>query len=83
MLDSAYIAVHVFRDQPHDPYFSDLEELFIQYGGRPHWGKMHTRTASYFATNYEKWQDFEALRSEMDPTGIFLNKHLKGVFGVK
>lgn len=80
--DSAYIAVHVFKDQPHDPYFSDLEELFTQYGGRPHWGKMHTRKADYFADNYEKWNDFEALRQQMDPDGIFLNEHLKDIFGV-
>lgn len=80
--DSAYIAVHVFSKTPHDPYFSEMEELFMSYGGRPHWGKMHTRKADYLAQNYEKWDDFLALRQKLDPTKLFLNPHLDEVFGV-
>ncbi len=80
--DSAYIAVHVYHQQEHNPYFSDLEELFTQYGGRPHWGKMHTRTAEYLSRNYDKFQDFQLLRQQLDPDNMFLNEHLAGIFGV-
>ncbi len=79
---SAYIAVHVYANKEHDPYFADMEQLFNAYAGRPHWGKMHTRKADYFSKNYEKWDDFLALREKMDPTKLFLNPHLEGVFGV-
>jgi FAD/FMN-containing dehydrogenase len=29
---------------------------------------------------YPKWKDFEALREDMDPDGIFLNPMLKKLF---
>ena len=47
--DSAYIAIHVPRQFPHQGYFGDVEDVMVSAGGRPHWGKMHTRTADYFA----------------------------------
>jgi FAD-linked oxidoreductase len=80
--DSAYIAIHVFIDQEHDPYFKDMEALFMRYNGRPHWGKMHTRTAETLSTTYEKWDDFLALRAKLDPNKLFLNPHLEAVLGV-
>ncbi|MGO3886974.1 MAG: D-arabinono-1,4-lactone oxidase, partial [Mycetocola sp.] len=43
---SAYIAVHRYlRDDPAD-YFAAVEEALVALGGRPHWGKMHSRTAA-------------------------------------
>jgi FAD-linked oxidoreductase len=80
--DSAYIAIHVFIDQEHDPYFKEMEALFMRYNGRPHWGKMHTRTAETLSTTYEKWDDFLALRAKLDPNKLFLNPHLETVLGV-
>lgn len=80
--DSAYIAIHVFIDQEHDPYFKEMEALFMRYNGRPHWGKMHTRTAETLSTTYEKWDDFLALRTKLDPNKLFLNPHLEAVLGV-
>lgn len=81
--DSAYIAIHVFVNQEHDPYFKDMEALFMRYNGRPHWGKMHTRTADTLSTTYEKWADFLALRAKLDPNKLFLNPHLEAVFGLQ
>lgn len=75
--DSAYIAVHVYAKTPHEPYFSEVEALFMSYGGRPHWGKMHTRTAAYLSTVYEKWDDFVALRQKMDPDKLFLTPYME------
>lgn len=80
--DSAYIAIHVFKDQEHDPYFKEMEALFMRYNGRPHWGKMHTRTAETLSKTYEKWDDFLALRAKLDPDKLFLNPHLEDVFGL-
>ena len=47
--DSAYIAIHVFHSAPHEQYFADVEAVMTSVGGRPHWGKMHTRDADYLS----------------------------------
>jgi FAD-linked oxidoreductase len=47
--DSAYIAVHMFRGTPYQAYFTEAERIFTAHEGRPHWGKVHTRDAEYFA----------------------------------
>jgi FAD-linked oxidoreductase len=80
--DSAYIAVHVYSKSDHDPYFEEMEKMFCSFGGRPHWGKMHTRKADYLSQSYEKWNDFLTLRERLDPEKRFINPHLQGVFGI-
>lgn len=79
---SAYIASHVYKGMDNKRYFKDLEDLFIDFGGRPHWGKMHTRDAAFFRKAYPKFDDFLQVRAKHDPNGVFLNDHLKMVFGV-
>ena len=84
--DSAYIAVHVFRGTDakiQAQYFQRAEEIFLQYGGRPHWGKLNTRQAEHFSATYAHWDDFLALRQNLDPAGMFLNDYLCGVFGIE
>lgn len=79
---SAYIASHVYKGMDNKRYFKDLEDLFVDFGGRPHWGKMHTRDAAFFRKAYPKFDDFLQVRAKHDPNGVFLNDHLKKVFGV-
>jgi FAD-linked oxidoreductase len=79
---SAYIASHVYKGMDNKSYFKDLEDLFVDFGGRPHWGKMHTRDAAFFRKVYSKFDDFLQVRAKHDPNGVFLNDHLKKVFGV-
>lgn len=81
--DSAYIAAHTVADMPHEAYFEALEAIFIKYEGRPHWGKMHQRSAQSLATAYPRWDDFMALRQKLDPTGVFLSPYLSNMFGVE
>ena len=38
---SAYIAVHMYKGTPFEPYFRDVAAIMADYDGRPHWGKMH------------------------------------------
>jgi len=80
--NSAYIASHVYKGMDNLRYFKDLEDLFVANGGRPHWGKMHTRDAAFFSKAYPKFDDFLQVRAKHDPNGIFVNDHLKKVFGV-
>ncbi len=77
---SAYIAIHSYKGMAYEPYFSDMEAIFKEFGGRPHWGKMHNRSGADLASLYPKWNDFHQVRKELDPEGIFLNDYLKGVF---
>jgi FAD-linked oxidoreductase len=79
---SAYIASHVYKGMDNKRYFKDLEDLFVDFGGRPHWGKMHTRDSAFFRKVYPKFDDFLQVRAKHDPNGVFLNDHLKKVFGV-
>lgn len=80
--DSVTIAVH--QHHRHNPrqLFDTCEAIFRAHQGRPHWGKMHSRTAAELAELYPQWDKFQKLRAECDPQGRFLNPHLREVFGV-
>jgi FAD/FMN-containing dehydrogenase len=78
---SAYIAIHVFHASPHQEYFRDVEAVMTEVAGRPHWGKMHTRSAEYLRQAYPKHGDFVALRDELDPERRFGNPYLTQVLG--
>lgn len=79
--DSTYLAFHVGRDTDHRPYFAGVERLLREYDGRPHWGKLHTRTADDLAPAYPHWADFRRVRDEVDPDRIFGNAYLERVLG--
>jgi FAD-linked oxidoreductase len=78
---SAYIAVHrYFRDDPTD-YFRAFDALMRTYDGRPHWGKMHFRAADDLRPAYPRFDDFLAVRDELDPDRRFANRYLDRVLG--
>lgn len=79
---SAYIAVHIFKGMEHETFFSDVESILAQYDARPHWGKMHTKTAAQLAPLYPKWGEFLAARDELDPRRTFANVYTERIFGV-
>jgi L-gulono-1,4-lactone dehydrogenase len=79
--DSAYIAFHVYHASPHENYFRETEAVLTAAGGRPHWGKMHTRDAGYLRGAYPRFGDFAALRDKLDPERRFGNAYLTQVLG--
>ncbi|MEJ6020512.1 D-arabinono-1,4-lactone oxidase [Corynebacterium sp. H113] len=80
--DSAYIAVHRYWKEPYARYFFDLiEPIFKEAGGRPHWGKLHTLNSADLRERYPLFDDVAKLRSQLDPQGLFLNSHLRELFG--
>jgi FAD-linked oxidoreductase len=79
--DSAYIAIHVPRSYPHENYFGAVESVMTAAAGRPHWGKMHTRSAEYFAGVYPHFSDFIRVRDSVDPDRRFGNAYLEQVLG--
>ncbi|GAA2970471.1 FAD-linked oxidoreductase [Microbacterium terrae] len=79
--ETAYIAVHRYwRDDPAE-YFEAVEDIMSSYGGRPHWGKMHTQDAATLRTRYPRFDDFTALRDRLDPDRVFSNAYLERVLG--
>ncbi|MGW0823011.1 D-arabinono-1,4-lactone oxidase [Streptomyces sp. NPDC002845] len=79
--DSAYVAVHMFRGTPYQAYFTAAERIFTAHEGRPHWGKVHTRDAEYFAEVYPRFGEFTELRDRLDPERRFQNDYLRRVLG--
>lgn len=79
--DSLYLAFHVPADTDHRPYFGGLEPLLREAGGRPHWGKVHTRAAADLAPAYDRFDDFLAMRQQLDPDRVFANDYLRRVLG--
>ncbi|MFG3578900.1 D-arabinono-1,4-lactone oxidase [Micromonospora chersina] len=79
--DSAYIAIHQYVGMPYEPYFRAFEEVATGLDGRPHWGKLHWRTADSLATAYPKFADFQTVRKRLDPDNRFSNPYLTQVLG--
>ncbi len=79
--DAAYLAVHVHRGRPHAAYFEAVERVMVALDGRPHWGKLHTRTAADLRPAYPGFDAFVALRDRLDPERRFGNPYLERVLG--
>ncbi|GAA0562213.1 D-arabinono-1,4-lactone oxidase [Streptomyces antimycoticus] len=79
--ETAYIAVHLYRGTPHRAYFTAAEQIMIAHGGRPHWGKLHSRDAGYLSGVYPRFGEFTAVRDRLDPDRLFTNDYLRRVLG--
>ncbi|MDN3238686.1 D-arabinono-1,4-lactone oxidase [Glycomyces tritici] len=78
---TAYVAVHQYHRHDHGPYFKDCAAIFDAADGRPHWGKMHSLDAERLGDLYEHFDDFLAVRKEVDPDRRFSNPYLERVLG--
>jgi L-gulonolactone oxidase len=79
--ETCYIAVHLYQRMDYRPYFHAVEEMMMSFDGRPHWGKLHFRDAASLRATYPRWDDFIAVRNELDPEGRFRNAYLDRVLG--
>jgi FAD/FMN-containing dehydrogenase len=79
--DSFYLAFHTHRDADHVRYFGLMEPIMRAHDGRPHWGKLHTRTATDLAPAYPGFADFLVMRDRLDPDRVFTNRYLTRVLG--
>ncbi|MBF9128915.1 FAD-binding protein [Plantactinospora sp. S1510] len=61
---------------PYREYFDDVEAVFRQHDGRPHWGKRHSLTARELRGLYPQWDRFAEVRRRLDPDGVFLTPDL-------
>jgi L-gulonolactone oxidase len=79
--ETCYIAVHTYQGMPYQQYFEAVEDIMDDYGGRPHWGKLHFQTAETLAPRYPEWDAFQRARARLDPQGTFSNPYLDRVLG--
>jgi FAD-linked oxidoreductase len=82
--DTFYLAFHTHHRSDlgqHTAYLRAMESVMREHDGRPHWGKLHHRTAADLAPAYPRFADFLALRERLDPERIFTNDYLRRVLG--
>lgn len=64
-------------------FFAQFWELLAPFGYRLHWGKhLPADAAQYLRRQFPKWDEFLAVRAELDPHGIFLTRHFRAALGV-
>ena len=74
------ISIHQFYKQDYQEVFRLVESIFWKYQGRPHWGKLHSLSATQLAALYPKWDDFMQIRQQLDPTQKWMNPYLEQLF---
>jgi L-gulonolactone oxidase len=79
--ETGYVAVHQYHRRDHGSYFAAVEAIARSVGGRPHWGKLHDRTAEDLRPDYPHFDDFVAVRDKLDPERRFGNEYLARVLG--
>jgi L-gulono-1,4-lactone dehydrogenase len=82
--DSFYLAFHTHHRsdwRTHTAYLEAMEAILRDHEGRPHWGKLHTRTAADLGPAYPRFGEFVALRDRLDPDRAFTNPYLRRVLG--
>ncbi|WP_232680716.1 D-arabinono-1,4-lactone oxidase [Nocardioides sp. R-C-SC26] len=79
--DNCYVAVHAYHRNDPTSYFAYAQSLFVEHEGRPHWGKRHTLGPGYLSTVYPRFDQFRAIRDEVDPERRFGNDYLRQVLG--
>ena len=79
--ETGYIAVHRYYREDPTEYFEAVEAIAREHGGRPHWGKMHFRTADDLRPAYPHFDEFVAVRDRLDPDRVFTNDYLERVLG--
>lgn len=80
--DSISISLHHNAGLPFKDFFADIEPIFIDHGGRPHWAKKHNLTAHRLRALYPEWDTFHKIRKSLDPEAFFMNRYLEEIFNI-
>jgi FAD/FMN-containing dehydrogenase len=73
------ISIHQAAELPHERFFADVEAVFRNYAGRPHWGKLHHHIARELRPLYPQFDVCRALRERLDPHGRFSSSYLRNL----
>ena len=77
--DTVTISVHQGAELPDEAYYRACEEIFLEFDGRPHWGKCNYLSGAQLAAQHQRWQDWWRVRDQIDPRGTFLNSYLQSI----
>ena len=75
--DTVTISLHQNASLPFHAYFADIEPIFRACAGRPHWGKKHSLTAESLRPLYPGWEQFQQIRKDLDPRGVFFSPAMR------
>jgi FAD/FMN-containing dehydrogenase len=78
--DTMVISVSGMPGTEYWDYLRDVDALLGKYDARVHWGKLHFLTKDQLLARYPMAEEFIRIRRELDPTGMFLNDHLRQLF---
>ena len=70
------------RGDPYLVYFPQYWDILKKFDYRLHWGKSLSGDAGYLKAQYPRWDDFMALREEMDPNQVFLTDYWRRHLGI-
>ena len=85
---SCYINIISYRPYGRDhpmqhTFFHLFEEMMTALGGRPHWAKPFGAKRPELAKMYDgRLEQFEAIRRQLDPHGMFVNSWIERVLNV-
>jgi FAD/FMN-containing dehydrogenase len=57
----------------------EVQTRLARLGGAPHMGK-HFSPEIYKLSERTRWRDFDRLRKELDPNGLFENQFVRRLF---
>lgn len=64
-----------------DELFALFWDVMRPHGARPHWGKELDHDAAELKGLYPRWDDFQALREELDPDRVMSNAFSRSALG--
>ena len=73
------ISVHQAIDEPDEPYYRACEEIFLEFEGKPHWGKVNYLSGEQLAAMHTRWDDWWRVRDRVDPNSVFLNPYMQNI----
>jgi FAD/FMN-containing dehydrogenase len=78
--DSTSISVSGEIGRDYVPFLKAVDKELQRFEARPHWGKLHFLDADRARRLYPYLERFQQIRRAMDPSGRFLNEHLRNLF---
>lgn len=73
----ATISIHQNATLPYREFFADIEPIFLDHQGRPHWAKVHNQYGPELLARHPAAGDFLAVRERVDPEQRFTNAYLR------
>ena len=65
------------QDEPAVRALLTVLEAALPASARPHWGKVFALDSAELRSRYPRWDDFAALRTQIDPDRRFINDYLE------